>query len=131
LTDAESFKLLSDADLIVFPYQHTAESASGAVRYGLATGRPVAVTPLAIFDDVSMAVHRLPGHGPDKIASGIQDLLDQISASSPSVNETSKHAARWRDAHRYSNLTTRLDGILRALVQQRINQGSDTGRLSH
>ena len=47
LPDEESLLHLSSADLIVFPYQETGESSSAAVRYGLASGKPVAVTPLA------------------------------------------------------------------------------------
>jgi glycosyltransferase involved in cell wall biosynthesis len=49
LPDDESFALLARADLLVFPYQDTGESSSAAVRNGLATGRPVAVTPLPIL----------------------------------------------------------------------------------
>lgn len=45
LPDAESLRLLSEADLLIFAYQNTGESASGAVRYGMATQKPVAVTP--------------------------------------------------------------------------------------
>ena len=37
LPDAESLRLLSEADLLIFAYQNTGESASGAVRYGMAT----------------------------------------------------------------------------------------------
>ena len=48
LEDEESLALLECADLIVFPYQTTGESSSAAVRTGLASGRPVACTPLPI-----------------------------------------------------------------------------------
>ena len=64
LPDRESLAALGDSDLIVFPYQSTGESSSAAVRYGLATGRPVALTPLPIFDDVRRAVYELPGQAP-------------------------------------------------------------------
>ena len=72
LPDNESFIHLSDADMLVFPYQETGESASGAVRYGLATGKPVAVTPLPIFEDVHSLVYQLPGITPEEIADGIE-----------------------------------------------------------
>ena len=72
LPDDESLALLSAADLIVFPYQDTGESASGAVRYGLAIGKPVAVTPLPIFDDVVLRCLTLPGISPKEIAQGIR-----------------------------------------------------------
>lgn len=75
LPDAESHAWLRMADLIVFPYQRTGESSSAAVRMGIASGRPVAVTPLPIFDDVADVVHRLPGSRPAEIAAGIAGIL--------------------------------------------------------
>lgn len=76
LPDEESLDLLRQAELIVFPYMNTQESASGAVRLGLAAGSAVAVTPLPIFDDVRDAVLRLPGTGIDEIAQGIRQFID-------------------------------------------------------
>jgi hypothetical protein len=119
LADEESFALLSDVDLIVFPYQQTGESSSAAVRYGLATGVPVAVTPLAIFDDVASAVFQLPGQSPDQIASGIRQLLGEVVRDSPVVRDKRESADRWREAHRYSGLGQRLHGMLRGLARQR------------
>lgn len=116
LPDDESLSLLADADLIVFPYQNTGESSSAAVRTGLATGRPVAVTPLSIFDDVSPAVHTLPGHSPDQIAIGIQQILNGIANGSGNMREMEAEAVRWRDAHRYTRLGHRLYGMLLALA---------------
>ncbi len=75
LSDAESLALLGAADLVVFPYQHTAESASGAVRLALSAGAPVACTPLEIFDDVRPVTLRLPGTTPQEIAAGLLDIL--------------------------------------------------------
>ncbi len=57
----EILLLLSACDAIVFPYQRSEESASGAVRLGLAAGRPVLTTPLPIFSDLSEIVYQLPG----------------------------------------------------------------------
>ena len=45
-TDTECLERLADADLVVFPYQATQESSSAAVRHAIASGAPVAVTPL-------------------------------------------------------------------------------------
>ncbi|SMB98229.1 Glycosyltransferase involved in cell wall bisynthesis [Thermanaeromonas toyohensis ToBE] len=117
LSDEDSLSLLADADLIVFPYQHTSESASGAVRYGLATGRPVAVTPLAIFDDVSPAVFYLPGFTPKEIAQGIKQLLLDIAADTEPIRAKKEVAKRWVKEHQYSRLGNRLYGMLCALRQ--------------
>jgi glycosyltransferase involved in cell wall biosynthesis len=115
LSDEESLKYLSRADLIVFPYQDTGESSSAAVRYGIATGRPVAVTPLDIFEDVSSAVLRLPGTTPEMIAQGIKQYLQDIMNDSENVKHLSEGAQSWRESHVYSHLSKRLYGITVAL----------------
>jgi glycosyltransferase involved in cell wall biosynthesis len=117
LEDTQSLALLGQADLLVFPYQGTGESSSAAVRYGLATGRPVAVTPLPIFDDVSRAVFYLPGQQPADLARGIAQIMDDIGKKHARVAAIQEQADRWRDAHRYSHLGQRLHNILLALHQ--------------
>src|SRR5262249_35741584 len=52
LDDDESLCLLGSADIVVYPYQETSQSSSAAIRMGLASHRPVAVTPLEIFEEV-------------------------------------------------------------------------------
>jgi glycosyltransferase involved in cell wall biosynthesis len=111
LSDADSFRALSTADLIVFPYQGTGESSSAAVRYGLAVGRPVAVTPISIFDDVSDAVHRFPGVSPEEMARGIASIVDDAGAREAVAGV----ALRWRAAHRYTALGRRLYNMLVSL----------------
>jgi len=61
-------ELLSYSDFIVFPYHHTQESSSAAIRSGLRTEKPVICTPLSIFNDVSDVVHFLPGVEADDIS---------------------------------------------------------------
>ncbi|HEY9133961.1 MAG TPA: glycosyltransferase [Dyella sp.] len=117
LKDEESLRQLDEANLIVFPYQGTGESSSAAVRYGLASGRPVAVTPIAIFDDVGGAVHRLPGVRPEELADGIASLMQPALAARRAEVEAA--AARWRRAHRYSRLGLRLYNTLLGLVSVR------------
>lgn len=95
LTDEESIAHLRTADLIVYPYQQTGESSSAAVRMGLASGRPVAVTPLAIFDDVRNATHRLPGISPSDMAAGMDRVLDCESNRAPEAEKIGKSAAAW------------------------------------
>src|SRR6516225_10974043 len=68
--------LLSACDTIVYAYQRTEESASGAVRLGLAAGRPILATPLPVFSDLSEIVYQLPGTEPREIAQGIVSLLE-------------------------------------------------------
>jgi hypothetical protein len=108
--------LLSDSDLIVFPYQNTAESASGAVRYGMAVERPVAVTPLPIFADLDGATFRLAGTGPADLADGIAAALDAISANAPETSAIAEQASRWRDQHDYRVVGRRLFNMCKALA---------------
>jgi FkbM family methyltransferase len=115
LSDEASLELLASADLIVFPYQQTGESSSAAVRYGLAAGRPVAVTPLAIFDDVAAAVFRLPGLAPPDLAAGIRHLLGELSADVVEVKARRDVADSWRAQHAYPRLAARLGDVVAGL----------------
>lgn len=115
LDDAQSLGYLSDADLIVFPYQKTGESASAAVRFGIASGVAVAVTPLGIFDDVRDAVHFLPGTSVEHISEGIDALMRAIQGEDASMVAKAKDNARWLADHRYAKLGIRLAGMLAAL----------------
>ena len=70
--DAEEMLfLLSACDVLVFPYQRSEESASGAVQLGLAAGRPVLTTPLPVFADLAEVVHQLSATDALAIAEGV------------------------------------------------------------
>jgi len=113
LPDDTALALLGTADAIVFPYQTTQESASGAVRFGMASGRPVATTPLPIFDDVADASHRLPGTSPAAIATGVAQILDD-----PDLRARLGAAqAAWLDARRWEDLSDRLWNMLMAYTR--------------
>lgn len=120
LPEGESFALLRTADLIVFPYQGTSESSSAAVRYGLATARPVAVTPISIFDDVGDTVVRLPGTSAADLADGIAAIVDDEGK----LDESRREAEKWREAHRYTRLGRRLSNIVRALAARQAKVGT-------
>lgn len=112
LSDAESLDRLSRADLIVFPYRDTGESSSAAVRFGLASLKPVAVTPIAIFDELGSAVHRMEGLSPEQMAHSLTSLIVQIRTSDPTIAQTATAAEQWRISHRYRTLSSRLETIL-------------------
>lgn len=115
LEDKESLSLLSEADLIVFPYQATGESASGAVRYGLATKCPIAVTPLSIFEDIGNAAFHFTGTSSKEIADSLKDILSQLSIKSNQASFIEQEANRWRIQHDYSAVSKRLFNICTAL----------------
>jgi len=111
LEDAESLSLLSTADVIVYPYQHTQESSSAAVRHGLASGKPVLCSPLPIFDDVAPVIRYLPGIDPESIAEGITSILQE-----------NQHVLResqfdWLRSHSWKHLAHRLMNIIVSLHQ--------------
>lgn len=119
LSDKACLKELSTADLILFPYQETGESSSAAVRYGLATGNPVAVTPLKIFDDVGDAVFKLPGTTANDMADGIEKIITEIQTNSEFAISTQKKSQRWVEAHHYVNISQRLFQMIEALHQKK------------
>jgi glycosyltransferase involved in cell wall biosynthesis len=111
LSDEISLAYLSKADLILFPYQNTGESASGAVRYGIASGVPVAVTPLAIFDDLNKSVFQLSGSSPEHIAQSIEQILEVLLQNHPEAIQVRQKAINWRETHEYHLLAKRLETI--------------------
>jgi glycosyltransferase involved in cell wall biosynthesis len=118
LSDEQSLKLLQEAALIVFPYQESGESASGAVRYGLSARRPVAVTPIPIFTELGDAVHRLPGSRPEELANGIEAVLRDIQSGSDRARTVANQAESWRTAHKYQALSAQLLGICKSLARE-------------
>jgi glycosyltransferase involved in cell wall biosynthesis len=112
LSDAQCVVTLQAADLIVYPYQQTQESSSAAVRTGLATGKPVAVTPLSIFDDVADAVHRLPGTDSQALADGLRALLDDPLA----CQAQSEKAQQWVASRQWPVLSVRLLNLVDGLA---------------
>lgn len=114
ITDSQALEDLSQADLIVFPYQDTNESASGAARYGLASGAPVMVTPIPIFDDIDAAVFRFPGCSPALIAEGIANYIS-CDKSDSGITQKFSAAESWRHQHQYSILAERLHSICTSL----------------
>lgn len=112
LADDASLAWLQTADLVVFPYQRTQESSSAAVRMGLATGKPVVVTPLAIFDDVSDAVHQLSGTTASAIAEGLHELLN-----APDLVASQQEKTRaWIAQRQWPLLSQRLLNIIDGLA---------------
>jgi len=115
LSDNDSLEHLNSSDLIIFPYQETGESSSASVRYGLASGKPVAVTPLEIFEDVKEASYKLSGTTPQMMAESIQDIIMEIENNIEKAKEQKDKRDRWKSEHLYSSLGKRLLSMARAL----------------
>ena len=109
LSEQDILSELAKADLIVYPYQNTQESSSAAVRLGLSSLRPVATTPLPIFDDVASVTHRLPGITPADLARGIEPVL----SDDKKLFRLAEQQRAWVNAHSWPILSRRLDGLIR------------------
>lgn len=109
LDDDHSLGLLQHAELIAMPYQNTGESASGAVRMAIASGTPVMVTPLPVFEDVGPAVSHFSGESAQAIEQGLEDAL------AGRAGPDSEQARQWRQQHAYPVVSGRLFRMLRGL----------------
>jgi glycosyltransferase involved in cell wall biosynthesis len=114
LPENDALSLLRLADIVAYTYQKTQESSSAAVRMGLASLRPVAVTPLQIFRDVAGTTHSLPGRRPEEIAAGLRRLL-AASADRAELDAVTHRQARWVEEHAWPHVAARFWGMVRAL----------------
>jgi glycosyltransferase involved in cell wall biosynthesis len=110
----ETLFLLSACDAIVFPYQRSEESASGAVRLGLAAGRPVLTTPLPIFSDLSEIVYQLPGTEAREIAEGVLSLLEDEERKT----ELLRRQRDWVQANGWPTQAARVSNIIQGCFEE-------------
>ncbi|AOI69664.1 glycosyltransferase family 4 protein [Burkholderia ubonensis] len=115
LPDDESLKLLQDSDLVIFAYHPTSESSSGAVRYGLACGRPTLVTDLPIFKELGESVWTVQNNDPAVLAERLWQVLGEIRSGSVQEQRRAQTALNWRTQHNYSALSKRLGGLITGL----------------
>ena len=99
LSIGEIEKRLSDADIVVLPYQPSSEGASSAANMALAAGRPVVVSPSGIFKSVVSATFTATRHEPEAYAEALDLIL-----SNPELSETlTKRASEWVEQNSYAN----------------------------
>jgi len=115
LDDSQSLAWLELAEMIVFPYQHTNESSSAAVRWGLAIGKPVLCTPLGIFDDIADVALFCSGIMPPMIAEGITRILNFDNNQKVQLH---KRQQQWLQSHAWGAVSGRLRALLDALAWQ-------------
>lgn len=111
----EAMRTLAVADVQLFVYGPTRESASGAVTIGLATHKPVLVSPQHIFSDLSSCTYALNGMAPADVAQGV---LAQISAVH---HESPRYAAQqaWLQSRSWARTSERLQAIIRGFDADR------------
>ena len=114
LDTKEILFLLSACDAVVYPYQESEESASGAVRLGLASGRPVLTTPLPNFFDLSEIVYRLPGTEARAIAEGIIACLKDEKGRTQLL----KRQRDWIGINSWAAQAARISNIIEASFEE-------------
>jgi glycosyltransferase involved in cell wall biosynthesis len=115
LETEEILLLLNACDLTVFTYQDSGESDSGAVRLGLASGRPVATTPLPIFANLAGVVHQLSGCTAPDIAAGIVSLLEDPDLSAAML----QRQRDWISRNSWATQAARIGNIVRGCFEDR------------
>ena len=111
LEPEEALLFLQLADVIVLPYAETPESTSAAVRFALATGRPVLTTGGDIFGDVAGVTYPIAGSDPAAIEAAIDAVLADPKLASRLALQAERYARAtgWdRVAEDYCELLDRL-----------------------
>ena len=99
---------LGQCNLIVFPYQHSTESSSAAVRMGLSSKRPVLCTPLAIFKDVSEAITYTKGFD----ALTISDSILEMFRAPELLNAKQTVQDKYLQTHSWPNVARQLQEVV-------------------
>jgi glycosyltransferase involved in cell wall biosynthesis len=111
----ESIRRLRKCDLLVLPYEESKESSSAALRSAMASGVPVAVTPVSIFSEVEDTVHRFARNDVESMVSGIDALLRDEEQR----RDMQKRAEQWLSERSWPDLSRRMLGMLTGLSRLR------------
>jgi glycosyltransferase involved in cell wall biosynthesis len=98
LDETTIFRELATTDLIVLPYVASTESCSGAVRYPLASLKPVLCTDLAVFEDLAGIVHQVPAGNVMALAMKLVELSQDLKQLSRYSEAQAAHVQQysWR-----------------------------------
>lgn len=88
--EEEIIALLNNCKLTVFPYKKTQESTSAAVRFALASKRPIITTKNQIFRDIKEATLQIKSDSPTEIAKGVEMLINDKQLANKMVEKTKK-----------------------------------------
>lgn len=119
LSDAQALARLRACDLLVFAYEETGESSSAAVRFGIASGRPVVTTGLPIFDDVKSAVFQTDANDSVALAFDLRRLIARLREYDQEIVARQAEAKRWRADHANDRIAARLSGLIQSVLEAR------------
>jgi glycosyltransferase involved in cell wall biosynthesis len=111
----QSLALLECASVLVFSYQHGAESSSAAVRFGLSANRPVVCTPLDIFDDVRPVVQVSEDTSSAALARAISAMLDNDAST---YRRQVDRQRNWLMKHSWGTVAKRMQMLVTGAVRQ-------------
>jgi len=120
-SEAEIVDLLAQCDVLIFAYQETGESASGAIRVAMSAGVPILCTPLEIFDDVSAAVDFSTGLAPQALAEAILRFISEPALALAQLNRRS----RWQSKTSWPVLSKRLADMIESLTFANRNEAGE------
>lgn len=115
LPEHTAIELLSLAEVTAFPYRHTQESASGAVRMAIAAGRPIVVTPLPIFDDIAPIVRYSRDLSVPALAEALAETLQACERDG--LEAVAEPVVQWAQRYGWQVLSERLWNLLVGLKQ--------------
>jgi len=118
LSAQEAISRLAKADLVLFPYQVTGESASGAVRKAIAAKRPLAVTPLDIFRDVREHSLVLDGCSPKLMAESLAKVLKEEAVREETLRALKLESERIAEVLSFGAVSRVLDKLVSQAVAQ-------------
>ena len=108
----DRLRWLQMADVVVFAYDHTDESASGAITVGLASKRPVIASNSKIFSDAADCIVRLEQRSPNALAHAIQKLLSSPDA----LEQQLQRQQEWLEAHTWPVISQRWRATIHGLL---------------
>ena len=108
-----SLDLLTACDVVALPYLPSKEASSAALRGALAAGAPVAVTPIALFDEAGDAVFRFAGHAEEAVAEGLDRLLGDAALRA----QIQDAAQDWVGQRRWTDVARVLEGMITGLAR--------------
>jgi glycosyltransferase involved in cell wall biosynthesis len=111
----EILLLLNACDLTAFAYQESDESDGGAVRLGLAAGRPVVTTPLPVFANLAGVVHQVAASTAADIAEAIVALLENADFAERVV----RRQHDWVSRNSWAAQAARVGNIIRGSFEER------------
>jgi O-antigen biosynthesis alpha-1,2-mannosyltransferase len=121
-THSERMRRLARNDLLVLPYDQEGEMSTVTLGHAMASGVPVAVTPIAMFEEADDAVYRFDGNDAASMAAGINLLLHEHA-----MRAGYQHAASvWLEQRDWKVLARRLAHMMLGLRAMRPNAAEET-----